>query len=216
MDARAFNKTETLADGEVVRIRFLRPNDKDGLVGLFGRLSPKTIYQRFLGARKSWTERDLEYLTDLDGRWRVALAATLVLDGEEALVGFASYMSAPGDQIWRPELGIIVEDAQQDRGIGTLLLQHLLEIASAEGIAELEAHILAENDRIAAPLAHLGTEAARVTHAGETFVTFRTDAALEHVSGVVSSGRVDPGRQTLWRGFLGWAKGLLGRGARTD
>jgi len=214
MDARAFNTTETLVDGEVVRIRFLRPDDKDGLVGLFGRLSPNTIYQRFLSPRKTWTKEDLEYLTDLDGRRRVALVATLAREGKERVVGLAGYMVAPGDQIGRPELGIVVEDAQQDRGIGTLLLHHLLEIASAKGIAELEAHILAENDRIAAPLVHLGAAATRVTEAGETSVTFRTDAALEHVSRMVPSVRVDPDRQTFWRKLLGWAEGLRARGAR--
>ena len=153
---------------------------------------------------------------DLDGRRRVSLVAILARDREERIVGLAGYMVAPGDQIGRPELGIVVEDAQQDRGIGTLLLQHLLEIASAEGIKELEAHILAENDRIAAPLVHLGTAAARVIEAGETSVTFRTDAALEHVSRMVASVRAEPARQTFWRKLLGWASGLRGRGARGD
>ena len=42
-----------------------------------------------------------------------------VLDAEEVIVGYASYMLAPGKQTGRPELGIIVEDAQQHRGIRT-------------------------------------------------------------------------------------------------
>ncbi|MFC1661467.1 GNAT family N-acetyltransferase [Gemmatimonadota bacterium] len=214
MNARAFNTRETLADGETVRIRFLRPVDKDGLVGLFSRLSPRTIYQRFLVPRGNWTKKELEYLTDLDGRRRVALVATLAREGKQTIVGLTSYMMAPGEQSGRPELGIVVEDAHQNRGIGTLLLQHLLEIASAEGIVELEAHILAENNRLVAPLAHLGPEVTRVVEAGMTFVTFRTDAALEHVSGLVSSAKVDPGRLTFWRRFLGWVEGLRRRGAR--
>jgi len=182
MDALAFNTLETLADGDVVRIRFLRREDKDGLVGLFSRLSPNTIYRRFLGPRSNWTNRELEYLTDLDGRGRVALAASLVLDAEEVIVGYASYMLAPGKQTGRPELGIIVEDAQQHRGIGTLLLQHLFEIASAQGFSELEAHILAENDQILAPAVPLGIKLTRVTKDRETFVTFRTDDAPKQVS----------------------------------
>ena len=187
MDSRAFHTTESLADGEAVGIRFLRQDDKDGLVGLFGRLSPETIYQRFLGPRKCWTKKDLEYLTDLDGRRRVALVATLAREGNERIVGLAGYMVAPGDPIGRPELAIIVEDAQQGRGIGTLLLQHLLEIASAQGVAELEAHILAENDRLVGPLIHLGPEVTGIIEDGMTFVTFRTDDALKHVSGMASS-----------------------------
>ena len=183
MDARGFDTTETLTDGEVVRIRFLRREDKDGLFSLFSRLSPETIYRRFLGPRSNWTIKELGYLTDLDGRGRVALAASLVLDAEEVIVGVASYMTAPGKQTGRPELGIIVEDAQQHRGIGTLLLQHLLEIASAQGIEELEAHILAENDQLVAPLMLLGTNLTRVTKEGVTFVTFRTDDVLKQVSG---------------------------------
>jgi GNAT superfamily N-acetyltransferase len=163
MAARVFNTTETLADGEMVRIRALRPNDKDGLVGLFDRLSPKSIYQRFLGPRKHLKNKDLVYLTDLDFRRKVALAATLVRDGQETIVGVARYMTAPGKEIGRPGLAIVVEDGEQLRGIGTLLLLHLLEIADAQAVKELEAEILAENDRVVAPLARLGTRVRRVT-----------------------------------------------------
>jgi hypothetical protein len=54
MSARAFNTTETLADGGVVRIHFLSPNDKDGLVALFDRLSPNTIHRQLF--QPGWSE----------------------------------------------------------------------------------------------------------------------------------------------------------------
>ena len=90
MDVRKLDTMETLPDGEVLRIRFLHPDDKDRLNGLFNRLSPETIYKRFLVPRGRWTEKDLDYLTDLDGSLRVGLAATLVRGGKEVMVGLAS------------------------------------------------------------------------------------------------------------------------------
>lgn len=174
---------EALADGESIRIRALRPDDKDRLASLFGQLSPRSVYQRFLGARGDLKETDLEYLTNLDFYRQVALAATLSRDGEEVLVAVARYMTAPGDRIGRPELGIVVEDAHQHRGIGTLLLRHLLEVASAQGIDEFEAHILAENTPMVAFLDHLGTDVKRVISEGVTSVAFRTNDALERIPG---------------------------------
>jgi GNAT superfamily N-acetyltransferase len=92
-------------------------------------------------------------------------------------------MTAPGDLEGRPELGIVVEDAHQHRGIGTLLLRHLLQIASAEGVEELEAHILAENRRMVAFLTHLPNKVGLVTKDAVTSVVFRVDDALKAACG---------------------------------
>jgi GNAT superfamily N-acetyltransferase len=137
------------------------------------------MYQRFLGARARISEKDLQYLTDLDFRRRGALAATQVEDCEERIVGVARYMTGPGNPEGRPELGIVVEDAHQHRGIGSLLLRHLLQVASAGGVEELEAHILAENRRVVAFLAHLPAEVERETSDAVTSVVFRVDDALK-------------------------------------
>lgn len=58
------------------------------------------------------------------------------------MVGLASL------DVIRPKVGeiaFIVDDAVQGRGIGTLLLEQLVDIARARGIGVLEADVLVDN-----------------------------------------------------------------------
>ncbi len=52
-----------------------------------------------------------------------------------------------------------MEDALQGHGIGTLLLEHLMQVAIAEGVCRFDAHLFADNQR----LIHLLERTGRVT-----------------------------------------------------
>jgi RimJ/RimL family protein N-acetyltransferase len=80
----------------------------------------------------------------------VALVATLDPAPDAPLVGVARYDLLPGPpgHPRRAELGIVVEDAHQGRGIGTTLLKHLLAIAHDKGIAEITAEVLPQNTKM--------------------------------------------------------------------
>jgi hypothetical protein len=45
----ALEHVVTLRNGADLRLRPIRPDDAPGLIALCGRLSPRTIYQRFFG-----------------------------------------------------------------------------------------------------------------------------------------------------------------------
>lgn len=137
----------SLRDATRMLIRAVRPDDKRLLVDLFQRLSPTTIYYRFHGAKRRLTSQELVYLTELDFRRQAALAAVLSIDGEDRIVGVARYAAGPEDAEDRAEMAVTVEDAQQGRGIGRLLLEHLARVAAAAGIAKLDAYVLPDNDR---------------------------------------------------------------------
>jgi GNAT superfamily N-acetyltransferase len=62
------------------------------------------------------------------------------------LPAIAAIRSASGDS---PELGVLVEDAWQRRGIGRRVVTRLIAAAPARGITTVEASVLAENARIA-------------------------------------------------------------------
>lgn len=160
MDARHYSIDAGLADGEPVHIRAIRPDDKASLVALFERLSPLTIYYRFLGAKKRLSREELVYLTELDFHRRAALVAVLKREGAERIVGVGRYASATDGPEDRAEVAVTVEDAEQDRGIGTLLLEHLALIAYSEGILAFEANLLADNQATIA----LFEDSGRVLH----------------------------------------------------
>jgi GNAT superfamily N-acetyltransferase len=150
MDARNYAAEDLLRDGTPVWVRAIRPDDKQRLAQFHGRLSPESVYLRYFEYKPVLAPRDLAYLTELDFDRRVALVATLSPDPSAPLAGVVRYDVVPGSggQPLRAELGIVVEDRHQNRGIGTVLLKHLLRLAHDRGIAQITAEVLPQNTRM--------------------------------------------------------------------
>ena len=108
-----------LADGGTVSVRPIRPADADALLRLHSRLSPEAIYLRYLSPHPRLSPEEIKFLTEVDYRIRMAFVAVL---GEE-IVAVARYEGKEGRQ--DAEVAFLVEDSQQGRGIGTLLLEYL-------------------------------------------------------------------------------------------
>ena len=65
-----------LKDGTAVRLRLIRPDDKDRLRAGFARLSPESRYLRFFVPKSTLTDAELVYLTETDGVDHVAIGAS--------------------------------------------------------------------------------------------------------------------------------------------
>jgi GNAT superfamily N-acetyltransferase len=142
----AYAALHQLADGTTIRIRLLRPDDRERLRDGFARLSPRSRYQRFLSATPRLTERMLDYLTQCDGTTHLAVGAEAVgADGEPGDgLGVARFVRLAGT----PEVAeaaVAVVDAAQGRGIGRLLLATLAEAARERGIRTFRAYVLPGN-----------------------------------------------------------------------
>ncbi|HZB49314.1 MAG TPA: GNAT family N-acetyltransferase [Mycobacteriales bacterium] len=131
-----------VSDGGVVHVRPIRPDDRDRLAAFHSRLSERTVYLRFFAPHPTLSERDLDHLTTVDHRDRVALVALL---GED-LIGVGRYDRI--DDSRDAEVAFVVDDAQQGRGIGSLLLEHLAAAARERGIQRFVADVLADNTRM--------------------------------------------------------------------
>jgi GNAT superfamily N-acetyltransferase len=133
-----------LGDGSKLKLRSLRPADKGGLVALFKRCSPESIRYRFLSKIKSLPKELLDRLVNVDGSSQVALVVITEQDSEERIVAVGRY-NAEAERPYVAEVAFLVEDAFQKRGIGTLLLDHLAEIARQHGITHFSADVLVDN-----------------------------------------------------------------------
>jgi RimJ/RimL family protein N-acetyltransferase len=158
MAFRDYAVDTVLRNGTSVQIRAIRPDDKDALVTLFNSLSPETRYYRFLGAKTCLTEDELAYLTELDFVRQAALVAELWLGDQPTVVAVARYASYPREGEDRPEVALAVTDAQQGRGLGTLLLTHLAKLAAQQGISEFDAYLLADNEAMLSVFRRCGFE----------------------------------------------------------
>lgn len=118
----------------------LERGDGERLRRFFFRLSPESVYKRFLSpiARPEQLER--LHLLDLDGVRRQALVA--IVGGE--IVGVARFARPAGDDP-AADLGIAIADAWQRQGLGTRLLAALAEAARAVGVERFSFVALPEN-----------------------------------------------------------------------
>jgi GNAT superfamily N-acetyltransferase len=142
MDARNYHVTETLRDGTRIVIRALRPEDEEGLLQAVARMSRDSIVLRFFSVRRAFSEAEVAYFVDVDFVSHVALVATLDLgDGAYIVAGARYIVVEPGVA----EVAFAVDDAQQGRGIGGLMMKHIVVLARAAGLVELRAEVLPEN-----------------------------------------------------------------------
>jgi GNAT superfamily N-acetyltransferase len=128
-----------LRDGSEVELRPLEADDRERLVRLFYRLSPESIYHRFLSPLNEPIDAGLDRLVDLDHHDREAVAA---MSGDE-VVGVARYFR--NREGTTADVAVLIEDAWQGRGLGVVLIERLQELARGRGINAFTATILSEN-----------------------------------------------------------------------
>ncbi|MEP7054136.1 MAG: GNAT family N-acetyltransferase [Actinomycetota bacterium] len=122
-----------------VRLRPLNRGEDERMERLFYRLTPETIYRRFMTHYSD--PQALRPLLDVDGHARVAVVA---VDAHEEIVGVARYSRLTADPD-TAEIAVVVQDDLQGRGIGLKLLVELREMARADGVRHFTGTMLAGN-----------------------------------------------------------------------
>ncbi|MEX0658734.1 MAG: GNAT family N-acetyltransferase [Egibacteraceae bacterium] len=128
-----------LRDGRTVHVRPIRAGDLDELLAMWSRLSPETIRMRFFAPR-SMSAAQMRYFTDVDYERRFALVA----ESAGRIVGVSRFDRLDEDPA-TAEFAVLVEDAEQGRGVGTALLRALVEPAQDRGVTGFVGDVLREN-----------------------------------------------------------------------
>lgn len=157
-DIDRFAHDAVLRDGRTVRIRPIRPDDLEAMMDMWGRLSPETIRMRFFAPRKMDREQ-MRYFTELDYSDRFAFVA----ESAGRILGVSRFDRLE-DEPQTAEFAVLVEDAEQGRGIGTALLRALVEPAQELGIKSFVGDVMRENDRMLSVLRDAGLEPAYDDH----------------------------------------------------
>ena len=127
-----------LADGTTVEIRLAGPGDFDAVKAMHQAMSPDNTYMRFFNISRLAAETEARRICKDPAPHQVAL---LALVGDE-VVGVASYVSeVPG----QAEVAFAVADHMHNRGVATLLLEHLMSFALSHQITIFTAETLTEN-----------------------------------------------------------------------
>jgi GNAT superfamily N-acetyltransferase len=131
-----------LRDRRSVRLRPLRPSDRDLYERAVLDLSPRSRYLRFHAPITKPSERLLDQMTITDGYMHVAHLA--LTDGETVGVGVVRYVRSREDPRIA-EVAIAINDDWQGQGLGVELLRHAAGHARLAGVTTLTGITLREN-----------------------------------------------------------------------
>ena len=141
-----------------VLVRELDAADVDELIAMHDRCSPESRFRRWHGHLRVFPKSYLAALLAGDGE-----QLTVVAYAGDRMVGFAS---AARTADTTRELGVLVEDAWQRRGIGRLLIDAVVALCRSRGTTLLAAEVLAADARLLDVLRHYGDGVgpARLSH----------------------------------------------------
>src|SRR4051795_13602602 len=145
--------THELEDGSRVRLRLTRPSDGALVREFLEGLSEETRARRFLSPAPAVSEAIVRHFTFYDPRERMMLAATTPVDGRERIVGLAD-AAFLGTGL--AEIGVVVDDEAQGRGLGKVLSEAVASVALRHGANRLKAEMLDGNAPMLRLLERLG------------------------------------------------------------
>ncbi|HET9689230.1 MAG TPA: GNAT family N-acetyltransferase [Pseudolabrys sp.] len=142
MEAAKYSAIENTRDGRKIEIRALKPGDRDDLRAAVDRTSSQSLYRRFFGAKRHFSEKEVAFFVNVDFVGHVALVAVVEEGGHPVIAAGGRYVvQQPGSA----EVAFVVTDRYQGQGVGAALLRHLAAIARDAGLREFTAEVLPEN-----------------------------------------------------------------------
>ncbi len=122
-----------------VHVRPIRPEDEPLYEHFFANMSPEDMRMRFFTAKPHRAHRFVARFTQIDYAREMAFVA---LSGGE-LLGVSRLAADP--DYTRAEYAILVRSDLKGKGLGWMLMQHLIAYARAEGLGTLFGEVLATN-----------------------------------------------------------------------
>ena len=132
---------ENLASGESVLIRPVRMSDEEPLQRLLYELSDDSTYKRFLAYKRVHPHEEMQELVDSDYEHNMGLVVCEPARGD--IIAMSRYDLDPASKLG--EIAFVVHDDWQNKGLGTLLMQRMIAIARARGLAGFRAEVLPTN-----------------------------------------------------------------------
>lgn len=184
-------EVETM-DGSELHLRPIRPDDGARLTEFHEHLSPESVYRRFFFVHPRLSGDEVERFTHVDYVDRLALVVEL--DGRLLAVGRYERLPDPKEA----EVAFVVADAFQHHGIGTILLEHLADVALDNGITTFCAQTLADNQDMLDVFTKSGFRVTTARDYGTIRVRFPIEpddayrSARRHRHPEIGFGRGDP------------------------
>jgi len=129
-------------DGEIVILRPIKSEDEILFNRLFNSLSPETKRFRFFELINELSHEKLARFCNLDNDREIAIIAELQ-KGERTIIGVGRLIIDLGGN--DGEFAVIVSDQRQGQGLGSKLMNSLIEIAQDMGVTKIYGYVIANN-----------------------------------------------------------------------
>jgi acetyltransferase len=137
-----------LKNGTEVILRPIRPEDEPAMVKFHETLSERSVYYRYfsplkLGQRVAHERLVRICFNDYDREIALVAERSHPATGEKEILGVGRLSKLHG--LNEAEFAIVISDQWQNLGLGTHLIELLVEIGRAEKLDRIVGHILSEN-----------------------------------------------------------------------
>ena len=141
-----------MRDGNRYTVRPLHPHDADMLQTLVRNLSPESRYFRFISTMRELPERMLARFTLIDYDREMAMVAIYrerntnpdgSIDVTERIIAVSRYVTNPDKSSC--EFSLLVADEFNGQGLGSRMMQSIIDVARSKGLATMEGLVLAKN-----------------------------------------------------------------------
>ena len=143
-----------LADGTAMTIRPIRPEDAEIEQEFVRNLSAEAKYFRFIRALTELSPEMLVRYTQLDYSREMALIAVIKEQGRCEQIGVGRYVVNPDGNSC--EFALAVSDKYGGQGIGSQLMEAIMEAARGHGVRVVEGEVMSNNHRMLSLVKSLG------------------------------------------------------------
>ena len=143
---RELEEIVTLKDGVSLLIRPIQPEDAERDRAFVARLSPETLYFRFMMPVRELSPAMIERFTQIDYGRELALVGIMGEGAQQLMVAVARI--TPTTVPARCEFAIVVEENMHGTGLARALMHRLFDAARSRGYEEMEGAVLRENARM--------------------------------------------------------------------
>jgi acetyltransferase len=135
----------TLKNGQEVLLRPIKPEDEPLWLEMFQSFSEESIRYRFFQLLKDTPHEVRVRYCNIDYDREVAIVAELNEEGHRKILGVCRLNIEPNGK--SGELAFIIGDKWQGLGLGTKMVDYVLEIANEMGVETVYAIMLSDNQR---------------------------------------------------------------------
>jgi GNAT superfamily N-acetyltransferase len=136
-------ETTGFFENKAVLFRPVKPTDEEMMKELFYSFSERTIYQRFMAPKKRLPQDELKKFVNIDYSNRMAIGAFIKEADRCRMVGLAGYDLDRTTNT--AEISLVVLDEWQNRGIGTFMMEKLIDVGRDRGITAFTAEVMVDN-----------------------------------------------------------------------